>query len=182
MKNMQRLIAWIGIAACSYLPTAYAITPDAGSGNTKVSFANSERFTDIQTSSIRSERDEMRVLAAISDTFRKEADRVLPSGYTLEVNVSDIDLAGDRSLIPPGFGEYRIFKDIYPPRITFSYTVRDPSEVVVADGEARLSNLSYLQSVQIPTSKYSDETAHTKDLIRDWANGTLKNAIATAAK
>ncbi len=177
MKTKQSIAAILGFAALAYSTLGYAITQKSSAAETRVTFEDSAQFTDVKSGPINTEKGENRILASIEKAFQKEADHVLPSGYSLAVTVDDVDLAGDQEPVPPSFGEYRILKDIYPPRIAFRYTVLDANEREVASGSAALLDMNYLNKAMTPASRYSDPAAHVNDLIANWSRGELRRAI-----
>ncbi|AVV85201.1 hypothetical protein SPWS13_3492 [Shewanella putrefaciens] len=88
--------------------------------------------------------------------------------------VTDVDLAGD---MRPTFGatanDLRVVKDIYPPRITFSYQVLENDKVIVA-GDEKLSDMGFLTGIQPLNDKpFMYET----QMLNDWLKKTIAPKI-----
>ncbi len=151
----------------------YGITTTSDGSPVEVEFIDSESFTDIQADSASSKKQEAYLLRSIEVEFTKNALMYLPNGYTLKVRVTDIDLAGDRSLMTSRFADYRVLTDAYPPRIAFDYVVSDADGTQVAAGSKRLTDLAYRNNLKIAIR--SDKTAaYVKELISNWAKGELR--------
>lgn len=75
--------------------------------------------------------------------------------------------------------DIRVMRDIYPPRITLQYTLKDADGRIVSEGDARLSDSGYLQGSGLLTN--SDPLRYEKRLIDDWVKRQLASQ-ATAAR
>ena len=78
----------------------------------------------------------------------------------------------------PRYRDIRIMRDIYPPRISLQYTLKDASRIV-SEGDARLSDTGYLHNIGLKSD--SDPLRYEKRLIDDWVKRQL-TAQATAAR
>jgi len=102
----------------------------------------------------------------LSDYLGMRADRLLPPGQELRVTIDDIHLAG--SFEPwhgPDLQDVRYMKDVYPPRITLHFQLLAADGSVLREGQALLSDLSYLQRT-VPFD--TDPLRYDKRLIEDW--------------
>lgn len=147
----------------------------------QVDFANSSKYRDINLDSMGSRKGRQIVLNKIRDVFRSEAQKFMPSGYALEVQVLDIDLAGEYE--PERFpnDNVRIDKEIYPPRIRFDYRIYDDSGSLIGEGSERLSDLGYLQNSVRPLRSNSEIAYDVSTLIRDWMKGKLNRKMKEIA-
>jgi len=92
----------------------------------------------------------------------------------------DIKRAGDyEPWHGPRGSDIRIMRDIYPPRITLQYTLKDASGRIVDEGEAKLSDTGYLHNLGLKSD--SDPLRYEKRLIDDWVKRELSTR-ATAAR
>ena len=107
----------------------------------------------------------------LDEYVREQAERRLPPGHRLEVELLDVDRAGEyepgRS---PGASDLRIIRDVYPPRIHLNFRHFDANGLVVAEGERRLVDVGFmLQSTVADT----DPLRYEKRLLDDWLRREL---------
>lgn len=127
-------------------------------------YISPEKFTDISRTHYGP--PDSGYLDQLQQHFVKKAATYLAPGQQLKVDVSDIDMAGGfEPWVMPATPDLRIVRDIYPPRITLHYELRDAQGMVLEQGEARLSNLAYLFNVRPDTT---DTMRHEKALLDDW--------------
>jgi hypothetical protein len=65
----------------------------------------------------------------------------------------------------------RIVKDIYPPRFSFRFEIKDAAGKVLKDGERRLTDLGFMQRLTIDRQ---DPLRYEKDLLGDWVRSELR--------
>lgn len=135
-------------------------------GEAKVSFTKLDNFTDIKAGNEQKERFRERLTEEFTSVFAGFAAK-LPEGYQLEINVTDIDLAGD---IRPGmtihYDQIRLMKEIDWPRIQFTYALKNAQQEVVASGKEELRDMDYLRRFRIPSGKTSFE--FEEKMLQDW--------------
>lgn len=162
------------IFLCPFI--GYGISNTNISTQVSIDFIESDSFTDIQNGPIRSTRRESYILKTIKKNMANEAYRYLPNGYSLQVRITNIDLAGDRSPISSKHGEYRVFRATHPPRIAFDYAVLDTSGNVISTGSERLTDLAYRNNLKVAIS--SDKTAaYVNDLVSSWVHRDLRRMV-----
>ncbi|GIU23649.1 DUF3016 domain-containing protein [Shewanella schlegeliana] len=140
-------------------------------GVVKVEWQDPDSFRDIRSSGDIQSRFEKRTFDQLTKNLNKEASKILKPDQKLEMVVTDLDLAGD---VRPTFGatthDMRIVKDIYPPRITFSYKVIEGDKVIIA-GDEKLIDMNFMYSV----NKMNDKTYRYENaMLTSW----LKKSIA----
>lgn len=177
MTNRIRKSIALGLVAIASASGGYAITEESSSGNVKVQFVEYERFTDIEVSKLTSDRQKAALLNDIAKDFQKQAGRYLPKGYSVEIKVTDVDLAGENDPKPPEGERFRLLRDTTPPRIVFDYVVRDASDQVVASDRASLMDMNYKNNAK-PDFARDERLGFIDALIEDWANGDLRTALA----
>ncbi len=87
--------------------------------------------------------------------------------------MTDVDLAGDTNV--GGINRHRIVKDIYFPRMNFSYQIvnADGSEVVSA--EAELKDMNFMRTSSL---RYrNDSLGYEKKMLDDWFFDVFKEHI-----
>jgi hypothetical protein len=140
-----------------------------------VKAADFERFTDLSGW----REDDREVWAAFareaSDGLAVAVGRLVPGG-TLELLFTEFDRAGD---VQPwrnrSFDDIRYVESFYPPRVDFAYVVRDAAGVVVAEGQARLRDNSFLLTTNPLRS--SDDFYYEVEMLRDWVRVNLGRQI-----
>ncbi|MBC3875648.1 DUF3016 domain-containing protein [Undibacterium flavidum] len=152
-----------------FLLTLFALTcysSFAAAGEVKVNWGKLDDFTEINPGHETKEHFRERLTKEFEDVFAALAKK-LPDGYQLTVNVSDIDLAGD---IRPGasfsVSQIRIMREIYWPRMNFSYELKNSQQEVIAQAKEELRDMDYLHRVRIPSGRTSFE--YEEKMLNDW--------------
>lgn len=175
--RLLRLALLLGLSATGALFAAKAKPAPAADNRVTVVFTNPEKFTDLKDSFSDSEnyRGRDQYLPLIEDYVQQEAGRFLADGQKLTVTFSDIDLAGDfEPWRGVQFDDIRVVKDLYVPRLTFSYKVTDAAGVVVKEGERRLVDLGF--QMRMTSGFREDPLRYEKDMLRDWMRSDLRTA------
>ncbi len=137
-----------------------------------VTFENPEKFTDVKDSQTGTDKGRDHYLNELRKLVVEEADRLLPAGRKLSMNFTDIDLAGDYLPSMPANRDIRVMKDIYIPRMKFSYTITDDSGAVVKEGQETLSDMNYLNTMRLIGR--GEELFYDKEMLRDWLRKALR--------
>ncbi|MDA3307390.1 MULTISPECIES: DUF3016 domain-containing protein [Stenotrophomonas] len=159
--------------------------PDApralqANGPVSVKWDDPATFTEIRQSTNRFEAERGNWVQQLASYVQTTAARPLQPGQTLDVTLVDIKRAGDyEPWHGPRGSDIRIMRDIYPPRITLQYTLKDASGRIVDEGEAKLSDTGYLHNLGL--KRDSDPLRYEKRLIDDWVKRELSTR-ATAAR
>lgn len=178
MKPGQ-LFSLASAAILALIPaTSHAIGTTAHAQELTIEFVDSENYTDTQTGFGSLERSSAAINEAISASFQEVAKKYLPNGYILSVKVEDIDLAGDRSHMTSTYGDIRVYRDIYPPRIVFTYQLHAPDKQLVARGKTTKSDLAYLRQNTGLRLAPEEEAPFVTELVRGWASKELRRAVA----
>jgi hypothetical protein len=110
-----------------------------------VNFVDTDNFTDFSDSYSFPDRGRVGYVEDLSDYIASRAAKKLPAGLTLQVVVTDIDMAGEFEPWRSSSGrDVRIIKDLYPPRIDLSFRIVDASGAVVAEGNRKLRDMSFM--------------------------------------
>jgi hypothetical protein len=118
----------------------------AYAAHAKVEFVKPESFTDAgRNYAGREAEDNLRRLAS---HITAEAGKRLPADQTLEVWVTDVDLAGYYDPRQTFTHEVRIVKDIYPPRMKLRFRLTRADGSVVKEGERSLVDGNFLSRAQ----------------------------------
>lgn len=112
----------------------------AVAGTVEVKFNKPESFTDVRDNLLRREQ----VLASFEDRLKSLGAKGLPAGQTLQVEVLDIDLAGE--IWPRTASEVRVLRGRADwPRMQLRYSLRE-ADRVIRSGEDQLSDMNYMMS------------------------------------
>lgn len=130
--------AWRMGALCAALCTPVSA---AWAGTAQVTWVEPERYTDIGRNAV----DRERVLATLAEHLEKLAAR-LPAGQTLQVDVTDVDLAGE--VHPYGrwaWDDVRVLRGTTDwPRVSLRWTLRGADGGTLRQGQDELSDMAYL--------------------------------------
>lgn len=158
----------VALLAALVAPAAAGVVSAADRPGSRVSvvFVEPERFTDIKASAARSERGSAQILAEIAQFLEETGGAEIPAGFTLEIRLTDIDLAGEFEPVRgPQFERTRLMRDVYWPRFDLGFRLKDALGRVVKDGSRTLRDLNYLtRSLRVS----ADRLRYEKALLRDW--------------
>lgn len=135
----------------------------------EVEWIDPDKYTDIRPASESKKRFKERIFKSFEKHFTKLGKK-LPEDRLLKLKVTNVDLAGDVRFSP--MQELRIVKDLYIPRIKFSYELLDNDKVVIESGEADLKDGGFLLS----SSRVSNRTLkYETPMIDRWFKETFTN-------
>ena len=139
----------------------------ASAATVSVTFVQPEKFTDAGHSRGRATERDLAVLREdLQQHLQRLADRKLGASDTLQVEVLDIDLAGDFEMNRlTRYSDVRVVRDIASPRITLRYTGK-LGDRVVTGAEEQLSDMNFLWG----HNRYSggDRLRHEKPMLDRW--------------
>ncbi|WP_363799144.1 DUF3016 domain-containing protein [Lysobacter firmicutimachus] len=142
-------------------------------GPVSVRWDDPAKFAEIRYSRNRYDARRGNWVEQLAEHLRKRAQKELPAGQRLDVDITDIKRAGDyEPWHGPQFDDTRFVRDIYPPRIVLSFKRTDADGRVVEEGQRTLRDLSFLMGPR-PLSD-SDPLRYEKRLIDDWLRQEFK--------
>ncbi len=157
----MRLTAPLLLLLCALPLTA----PAWAGGTVKTSFEAPEKFSDIGFGSVERER----ALSSLSDFLASLGPAMLSDGQTLELTVTDIDLAGEPRFAP--HGDARVLRGGADwPQIKLRYTLK-AGDTVLRSGADTLSDINYLAGRR--TLELNTEYGHEKRMLKDWVGKTF---------
>ena len=139
----------------------------ASAATVSVTFVQPENFTDAGFSrGSATARDLAELQQEMQQHLQRLADRKLAASDTLQIEVLDIDLAGDfESPRLARFSDVRIVRDFASPRIKLRYMVSQGDKVVTR-GEDQLSDMNFLWSLNHYSS--GDRLRYEKPMLDAW--------------
>ena len=155
---MNKITIWIAaMVACGI----------ANAGSLTVEWVEPEKFRDASQDAYNSGFGRERVLASLEKYLVREADRVFPEGVSVELRITELDLAG--MIYPvPDMDRVRVIKQIHPARIHFSYRIVDEAGAVVDEGEEKLRDYTPDSNMRARMIASYEEHPYIKGLMLDW--------------
>ena len=161
-------------------PDAPRSLPEQGPVN--VRWEDPAQFSEIRYSHNSWESRRGHWVEELAEHLRKSAARRLPAGERLDVNITDIDLAGDyEPWRGVNFQDTRFLLDIYPPRMTLTFTRTDANGTVISQGERKLNDMAYLMSSAV-VGRTSDTLRYEKNMINRWLSSEFPDSGQTASR
>lgn len=149
----------------------------------KVTWLNPEKFSDIRPATGTRKVYQERVMKAF-DKILGELTEKLPAGYSMEINVKDLDLAGD---VNPMYRldntDIRVIKDIYFPRMKFDYVLFDQNkQPIQQESDVKIKDMGFMTSSHI--GYQSREFAYEREMLKKWFNKVIvpQTVAASATK
>jgi hypothetical protein len=148
------------------LSLGLSMSTDVHAGDAKVTWGDMDKFSDVDSRREMKQDFHERVQKEFGMVFSNLAKK-LPTGYQLEVDVTDLDLAGEVRGQSIGFGlDIRVLREIYWPKMSFSYVLKDEKGAVVGSGKEELRDMNYLHNIRMPTGNTSFE--YEEKMLQDW--------------
>lgn len=105
-------------------------------------------------------------LNPLKSYITRRAARILAPGQRLDIEVTDVDLAGEyEPWRGPGFNDVRIVKDTYPPRINLDFVLYGADGKVLREGSRKLRDPAFLSGA---AATDHDLLRYEKSLIDRW--------------
>lgn len=146
-------------------------------GPVQVRWTDPAKFTELRNSSNRWEAERGNWVYDLALYIRTTAAKRLAPGQTLDVTITDIKRAGDyEPQHGPRAQDIRIMKDIYPPRMTLDYVLKDAQGKVLKQGTGeKLIDMAYL-STGVGLRSDSDPLRYEKRMLDNWLRKVLPTA------
>jgi hypothetical protein len=146
--------------------------PSAFAATTEVTWGDYKKFRDIDAGNENRKSFRERTLKDFEKHFAKLAE-ALPENQVLKINVTDVDLAGDTHV--GGINRTRIVKEIYAPRLNFSYELVDESGQVIKAETVVVKDMSFMSGSNL---KYRNKSlGYEKKMLDDWFKDTFSNVV-----
>jgi len=175
--GLAALLLCAGCASAPYekLPASgesvsatHQITTKTGAATLVVTFAHPEKFTDLKSSMSDFDKDRASLLEEIRDYLVDQAPSYLGGGQAFAITFTDIDMAGD---FEPTRGaslqDVRIVREIWPPRITLEFSLKNADGAVAASGTRNLTDLNFMSTIPVTVFR-DDRLRHEKMLLHNW--------------
>ncbi|MCW5605290.1 MAG: DUF3016 domain-containing protein [Burkholderiales bacterium] len=159
-SSRRAAMALAAVFVCASAPVAPA------SGTVRVTYLHPEKFTDVGDHGyVTTDRRRDALLAQLARHLEQRAAGYLPTGGTLDVTITDIDMAGGFEWWRgPAADRVRIIRNVYPPRVRLEFKVTDATGRVVSGGQRSLTGLGLTKNFEYR----DDPLRHEKKLLDDW--------------
>jgi hypothetical protein len=152
------------LALAALLPAAHAAVEPAA---IVVQDIHPENFTDLGDSRNPGPQVRAAYLESLNRHLQERAARALTPGETLQVEISDVDMAGEFEGWHLYADNVRMIRDIYPPRIDLHFILVDAAGSIVKDGDRKLRDTAFTRNV---TAYSGDPLRYEKALIDAWVD------------
>lgn len=140
----------------------------AADGRVQVSFVNSDKFADFGDSRWDRERNEKELGALLQQV----AGDLLPTGQTLSLRITDVNLAGEVEWWRFRGQPVRVMRDITWPVMEFDYQLRAGGQVLKS-GSARLADMGYLQDNFFRARLQGEAYKYEQRMLERWVQREL---------
>ncbi|PKG86225.1 DUF3016 domain-containing protein [Colwellia sp. 75C3] len=148
------------------------LTPSAFAASSEVTWTDYKSYRDIDEGNNGRKQFRERTFNNFEKHFAKLA-ATLPADQILKIDVTDVDLAGDTNAA--GIHRTRIIKNIYSPRMNFSYQLLAADGTVIQSDDVVVKDLSFMSSNSL---KYRNKPlGYEKKMLDDWFAKTFKEMI-----
>lgn len=136
-------------------------------GAVSVRWEDPAQFSEIRYSRNRAEARRGNWVEQLAAYLRERAQKRLPAGQRLDVDILDVQRAGNyepwRGI---AFADIRVIRDLYPPRMTLTFKRIGTDGQAIAEGERKLSDMGFLIGANAVRS--SDPLRYEKNMIDRW--------------
>ncbi len=148
------------------------IQGQAFAATSEVTWTDYKKYRDIDAGDENRKHFRERTFKEFEKYFAELAER-LPEGQVLKIDVTDVDLAGDTNVA--GIHRLRVVKDIYFPRMNFSYQLVNADGSVAKEDTVILKDMSFMMGSNL---KYRNKSlGYEKSMLNDWFLETFKELI-----
>lgn len=138
-------------------------TSSAHAADVKVTWTEPSKYRDIYSGNQGKKRFRESTFKELEKHLLKLA-KALPESQTLEIDVTDVDLAGD--VHASSMRDIRVIKEIYFPRIKFSYKLINEEQVIIHSGNVNIKDMNFMMG---NSSRYRNKSlGYEKKLLDDW--------------
>jgi len=152
--------------------TSILLIPNVMAANSEVTWTDYKKYRDIDGGNEGRKSFRERTFKNFEKHFAKLASK-LPETQTLKIDVTDVDLAGDTHI--GGINSTRIVKEIYFPRLNFSYQLVDGNGKIIKSEEVALKDMSFMSG---SNAKYRNKSlGYEKKMLDEWFKETFSEFI-----
>lgn len=155
-----------------FITALFFLQFNVNAATVEVEWTEPDEYRDIYPGNENTKKFRERFFSEINDHLIKLAGAI-PQRFTLKINVTDVDLAGD--VHAGGINQVRIIKDIYSPRMELSFELLDENKNVVHSGNEKLKDMAFMMSSNL---KYRHRSfSYEKQMLDDWFDEKFANYV-----
>jgi hypothetical protein len=160
------------ILIVTLLTATFLLTPNAFAASSEVTWTDYKSYRDINSGNEGRKSFRERIFKDFEKHFAKLA-ATLPEGQVLKFDVTDVDLAGDTNA--GGIHQMRIVKQIFSPRMNFSYELVDAEGKVIQSDTVVIKDMNFMSNSSL---KYRNKSlGYEKKMLDDWFEETFSDMI-----
>tara|TARA_R110000744_G_scaffold203536_3_gene322425 strand:- start:609 stop:1109 length:501 start_codon:yes stop_codon:yes gene_type:complete len=138
----------------------------------EVKWTNPDKYTDVDAGEEHRQHFKDRTFKAFEKHFAKLAE-LLPENQKLIFDITNVDLAGDVNF--GGVKRIRIVKDLFFPRMEFSYQLLNADNSVIKSEEVSLKDMGFMMHSGL---RYRNQTlGYEKEMLDDWFKKNFENEM-----
>jgi hypothetical protein len=154
------------------LGSIFIALPSAHAAKINVTWSDPSKYRDIDAGTEGRKRFQENMFSEFDKHFSK-LGKALPEDQTLDIEVTDVDLAGD--VHAGGMNQIRIVKDLYFPRIKFSFKLINADKAIILSDNVNLKDMNFMVGGSL---RYRNQAlGYEKQLLDDWFKDTFKNYV-----
>lgn len=144
----------------------------AQAATSEITWTDYDNYRDIRAGNQSRKSFRERTFNKLEKHFNKLAEK-LPEGHVLKIDVTDVDLAGDT--LAGGIDRIRVVKEIYSPRMNFSYQLINAEKNEIISDKIVLKDMNFMRSSRL---KYNnDSLGYEKNMLDGWFSDVFKDHI-----
>ncbi len=164
MKNSIYILA--------LLLSGILLSPNVQAASSEVTWGDYKKFRDIDSGNEGRKSFRERTFSNLEKHFAKMAED-LPKEQVLKITITDVDLAGSTN--SAGIHRTRIVKDIYFPRMNFSYQLVDADGKEIKADTVVVKDMNFMHNTSI---KYRNKAlGYEKKMLDDWFSETFSELV-----
>lgn len=151
--------------------TALISSASVFAGTAEVTWSEPDNYSDVRPANESRKAFQKRTFKALDKHIGKMTEKKLPDGYTLKMDVVDLNLAGDVQL--RGSTLIRVVDRVFIPSMEFSYSLSDANgKVVKEESGVKLKDMSFMDSIK--NARYRHESlSYEKAMLDEWFKENL---------
>lgn len=177
MKQVTSILYLVLGAGLAFVSAARGdVSEEASTSKVAIKYVEPETFTDLESTYGTKAKARRAFMHAIEEEMEKRLRQAFGEEARLEMSVTNVDLAG--RIDPVSHHPVRVLKDVWPPRMEFTYRIFDADGQIIAEGEKRLVDLGY---IGFSIGHGRREAFHyEREMLKDWLR-SVKRETASGA-